>query len=890
MTTYNLEKFFEPRAIVVIGPCQQKGNCGYKVLKNLKKSGYKGPVLTVDPPGQELNGLAYKQVDLAVVVTPVKMVPKIIRACSGAGIRGAVVLSGPGTESADEYRHIEKEIGMEAQDGGVRIIGPNSLGISSAKHRINASLYNQMPLPGKLAFITQSGDICPAIIDWSLAENIGFSHFANIGSGLDVDLADLIDYFGNDHEVKSILLNITRVGNIRKFISAARAVSRVKPIVALKAGRFTAGIRVAASPISDLIDEDDLYDAAFNRAGVERVDTLEELFDCAELLARRPRPRGPGLAIITNGGGPGVMAVDELASFGLEPVSLSPKTCKRLEGILPDSWTRRNPIDISDDASPERYAQVTEVCIAASEIDALMIIFCPQAMTSPADVAAVLRDQFNGRAFPVLTVFMGGQGVEEGRQILNQAEIPAYASPERAIRAFRHMYFYHRNLKLLEEIPPRFPLDLEFDNQAAEGLISQALGIEGRMLTELESKELLRAYGIPVNQTKAAFSADEAARLAVEIGFPVVLKLPIHDFPDQLGSGRLQVDLYYESQVRPAFDLLMETAWDLAHQDRSPGVSIQSMVARSEYELVLGCKKHEQFGPVLLFGVGGIMTEALQDYALGLPPLNRLLARRVLETTEFYRMLRGNYNRTKGLISLLEELLVRLSHLVTDFPQIAELEINPMILNGDQALVMDARVMVEPSMLPSPFHLVISPYPVQYERRAVTSRGIELNIRPIKPEDAQLLARLFQTLSERSIYFRFCRLIKELPSELLARFTQIDYDREAAFVAIGANQPEEKILGVARAIFDPDGQSAELAVVVGDPWQGQGVGACLMEHCIAITIERGFKRLKAYILPENRIMRSLALKSGWTSSGVEDNYYYYEAKADLGYGESPAAE
>lgn len=890
MSIYNLDKFFEPGSIAIIGASQKEQSIGGAVLQNLTQAGFKGPVFPVNPKYRKLLDIKCypslsridEPADLAVITTPIQTVPGIIQECVKAGVGGAVVISAGGKEIGAAGREIEAAIKKEAQAGDIRIIGPNCVGILSAASRINASFAGRMLRPGKMAFISQSGAICTAILDWSITVNIGFSHFVSVGSMLDVDFGDLIDYMGNDSQVDSILLYIESLSGTRKFMSAARAVSRVKPIVVLKGGRSAAGARAAASHTGALAGQDAVYDEAFKRAGIVRVNSMSDLFDCAELMAKQPRPRGSGLAIVTNSGGPAVMAADELAAYGLEPVPLSPETMRRLDNILPPFWSRGNPIDIIGDATPERYTQVIQVCMNTPEVHALLIMLCPQAMTTPTAMALAIRDILREQRFPVFTVLMGGASVNQARHILNEAQIPVYASPERAIRAFWYMYSYDQNLHMLQETPPKLPRTLHFNQQKAADLIRRPLDENRRILTEVESKYLLKAYGIPVNRTEPAFSVEEAVRLAREIGFPVAMKLLSHDITHKSDAGGVKLDILGQDQVRQAFAGIRESAYAYDPKAEFLGVSVQPMLPRLDFELILGSKKDDQFGPVILFGMGGIMTEVLRDRALGLPPLNALLAGRMMAATKVYKFLQGYRNRPGADLPLLEEILVRLSQLVTDFPEIVELDINPMAVKDDQVFALDARVVVEASQVASPHHLVISPYPNQYETDTVTKGGLKLHVRPIKPEDAPLLEELFEVLSPNSIYFRFCHPLKSLSKEMMIKFSQIDYDREVALVALDAARTEERVLGVARVINALDGRSAEFAIVVGDPWQGKGVGACLLEMCMAIVSERGVKRLSAYILPENRVMRSMLHKFGWTCSGAGDGYYYYQTPEDRG--------
>jgi acetyltransferase len=752
----------------------------------------------------------------------------------------------------------------------VRIVGPNCVGVIATAVNLNATFADQMALPGKMAFISQSGALCTGILDLSLRERIGFSHFISIGSMLDVDFGDLIDFLGNDPDVHSIVLYVEGLTHFRKFMSAARAVSRIKPIVVLKAGRSLAGARAAASHTGSLAGADDVYDAAFKRAGIVRVNTIEELFDCAELMASEALPRGPELAIVTNAGGPGVMAADALCAYGLEPVALQADTLARLSAFLPAYWSHGNPIDILGDATPDRFAQTLRVCLAAPEIRGLVIILVPQAISDPAAVATALVNVLHGRTCPVFAVTFGGHGVEPAQRIFSGAGIPSYETPERAIAAFMHLWSYKLNLEALQEIPPKLPHALSFDRETARAVIQGALDGGVGLLGELETKQVLSAYGIPTNRTEMARSAEEAVRLAEAIGYPVVLKIYSPDISHKTDVGGVRLNIANAGEVAAGFREILAACHSQRPDALLVGVTVQAMMTHADCELILGSKRDPDFGPVLLFGMGGILTEILKDRAIALPPLNRLLARRVMEETKVYRLLQGYRGRPTANLVLLEEILMRLSQLVTDFAEIAELDINPLMVTGDSALAVDARMVLKPSGQPAPFHLAISAYPNQYECHVVTAGGDQLFIRPIRPEDAPLLTRLFHTLSPRSVIYRFFRMLKEIPRSMLARFTQIDYDREMALVALRKTDEGEEILGVGRVMGSPGGRTAEFSILVSDPWQGRGIGAELLKRSLLVARERGVEEVWGLVLAENTQMLALGRALGFTVKKVAD--------------------
>jgi len=871
MSVENLDKIFQPKSIAVVGASERKGSVGEALLRNLLERGFAGDIHPINPNHKKIKTRAAfpsirdleAPVDLAVIATPITSAPQIIRDCVDAGVGGAVIISAGGKEIGEQGKKLEAAIQKEARHSGLRIIGPNCVGIMSGRSQLNASFANQMPLAGKMAFISQSGAICTAILDLSIKENIGFSYFVSLGDMLDVDFGDMIDYLGGEAEVSSIVMYVESLTNFRKFMSAARAVSRVKPIIVLKAGRTGAGALAAASHTGAMAGEDSVYDAAFQRAGILRVKTFEELFDCAELLAKQPKPAGPGLAIITNAGGPGVMAADALADYGYEPVSLSTEILQKLDAVLPPFWSKRNPIDMLGEAKPELYRQVVEICLNAREINGLLIISAPQALADTAEVADALVDLIRQKPIPIITSWVGGGDMHKGREIFNQAGIPTFDSPERAVRAFMDIYRFSQNIELLQQIPSRLSKRLEFDHQKAKALIQTGLSTANGLLTEAESKALLAAYGIPVDPIEPANSKTQAIQKATEIGYPAVMKINSRDISHKSDAGCVVLDLKNATEVADAFETIYQNAHEYNPRARIEGVTIQPMRARPEFELILGAKKDHDFGPVILFGMGGIFTEVLQDRAIAFPPLNRLLAKRLMEQTRVYRLLQGYRNTPPANLEALEEILIRLAQLVTDFAEIQELDINPLHATSQGICAVDARVLIKPTATSSPHHLVISPYPNQYEEHAQTSTGVDIFVRPIRPEDAPLLIELFDSLSPQSVYRRFFTPMKRLPHRMLARFTQIDYDRHIALVALPGSESKETMLGVARAIIGRNLKEAEFSVVISDPWQGKGIGAALLQRCISIAKERGIETVMGTVLAENTQMLALGKKLGF---------------------------
>ncbi len=877
MSQYNLDRIFQPRRVAVVGASEGAGGIGNALMKNLIEGGFQGKLLPVNPKYPAVHGISAvgsvsdleTGVDLAIIATPIRTVPDIVRECVEKKIAGAIVISAGGKEVGEKGREIEARIRATAHAGGLRIVGPNCLGVIRPKVSLNASFASEMPDIGDLAFVSQSGAICTAILDLALKEHIGFSHFVSIGSMLDVDFGDLIDYLGNDPSAKSILLYVESLTNFRKFMSAARAVSRIKPIIVLKAGRSEAGAKAAASHTGAMAGEDAVYDAAFKRAGIVRVDTIQDLFDCAELMAKQPRPLGPRLAIVSNGGGPGVMATDTLARYGLEPAPLDPETFQKLDAFLPPFWSRGNPIDILGDASAERFRRTLEICFDGKDTDGVCVILAPQAMTDPILVAETLASTMQNRLFPVFACWMGGKSIEKAMQILNNAGIPTYETPERAVRAFLYMVDYAGNMEALLEIPPKLPPDMSFDTEKARRLIAGTP--DGRFMGESDAKEVLSAYGLPVIRTETAKTEEDAARVARDIGYPLGMKLHSPDITHKTEAGGVRLDLRSDADVRAAFSGIIEAAHRYKPDARIEGVTIQPFFSNADYEILLGAKLDPNFGPVILFGMGGIFTEVLKDRALGLPPMNRLLARRLMRETKAYSLIKGYRNRPPADMAQLEEMIVRLSQLLIDFPEIAELDMNPVLIKNGESIAVDARILVSPPAAPSSLHLVISPYPQDDESHMAGVDGRPIFIRPVKPEDAPLFTALFKTLSPTTIHYRFFGALKELNPEMLARFTQIDYDREIALVAIDEDSQTGNMLGVARIIGDPDGKTGEFAVLVGDDWQGKGIGSNLLKKCLSIAEKQGFKSVSGLVLPENTNMLALGKKLGFGAKREPDS-------------------
>jgi acetyltransferase len=872
-----LDAIFSPENVAVIGASEKPGSVGRTLLWNLISNPFGGTVFPVNPNRNSVLGIQAhdrvsdidQNVDLAVIATPAKTVPGIVRECAEAGVEGIVVVSAGFREIGEEGARLERKIRDIAHESGVRVIGPNCLGVMRPPSGLNATFAGAMANEGNVAFISQSGALQTAILDWSFRENVGFSAFVSIGSMVDVGWGDLITYLGDDPRTDSIVLYMESIGDARSFLSAARDVAQSKPIIVIKAGRTDAAAEAAASHTGTLAGSDAVLDAAFRRTGVLRVDSINELFNMAEVLAKQPRPEGPRLTILTNAGGPGVLATDALIEGGGELTPITGDTEGRFDDILPAEWSHGNPVDILGDADPERYAQSLEVAAGDEDSDGLLVVLTPQAMTEPTKTAEHLRPYARDNEKPILASWMGGDAVASGENILNEAGLPTFPYPDMAVRAFNNMWRYSYNLRALYETP-RLPADEEGipDREAAADIVEQTRGAGRLLLTEAESKELLAAYGIPTVETVVAATEDEAVEAAEAIGYPVVVKLHSESITHKTDVGGVRLNLRGPDDVREAFRGI-----DAAISgDGFDGVSVQPMIDRDEgYELIVGSSIDDQFGPVLLFGTGGSLVEIFKDRALALPPLNTTLARRMMEQTKIYEALKGVRGRTPVDKQAHEKLMVRFSQLVVEQPRIKEIDINPLLAcppeeDGEgRILALDARVVLhayttDEDDLPTP---AIRPYPHRYVGTHETGGGKAICVRPIRPEDEPELVDFHERLSERSVYLRYASLMKleqRVAHERLARICFIDYDREMALVA---ETEAGDIIGVGRLTQQPGRNEAEFAMLVVDEYQGEGIGTELLRRLVEVGRDEGLERITADILRQNRAMQRVCEKLGF---------------------------
>ncbi|MBI3822599.1 MAG: GNAT family N-acetyltransferase [Planctomycetes bacterium] len=878
----SLDAFFRPTSVAVVGASATPGSVGSILIRNLLANPFGGVVYPVNPKRKAVHGvLAYpslldlpEAVDLAVIATPAATAPTAIEQCVARGVPAAIIISAGFSELGAEGRALEQRIRTLAA-GKMRIVGPNCLGIIHPSSGMNASFASSMAKAGRVALLSQSGAVCTSILDWARDRNIGFSTFVSVGTMLDVDFADLIDYFGDDPATRSIVLYMESVGDVRKFVSAARAVARTKHIIVVKAGRHEAGARAAASHTGALAGADAVFDAAVRRAGILRVTTIPDLFNMAEILAQQPAPRGPGLAIITNAGGPGVMATDALMLGGGQLAPLSQASLDALSAVLPPFWSHGNPIDILGDAPPDRYSQALDICAKDPGVNGLLVLLTPQAMTDPTETARRLAPFAKIEGKPVLASWMGGMDVRAGRAILSGAGVAAFDSPEAAIHAFLNLVQYRRSQDLLYEHPAALPEDWQPDQARVRTLIAAVRASGRTLLTEPEAKDLLQCYGIPTVQTLTAPSAEEAVTAARKIGYPVALKLWSETITHKSDAGGVLLNIADAAGVRSAFAKIQENAAGYIrdhglHTDAFRGVTVQSMVRAKGYELIVGSSVDVQFGPTILFGAGGVLVEVFQDRALGLPPLNRTLARRLIERTQIAKALQGIRGERPIPMAELETLLVRFSYLLCDFLEIQEIDINPLLASPDRLVALDARVVLAPPDRPKP-RLAIEPYPNQHTAAWRLPNGTDIVVRAIRPEDEPLIEAHHRTLSEQSIRMRFFSLVKTLSRDSLIRLCHLDYAREMALVAERKNaEGKPEIIGVSRYYMNPQTRAAEFAVIVSDAYQGQGLGQHLMERLIAVARERGVRQLVGAVLRENQRMFALMRELGFREAKSTD--------------------
>jgi acetyltransferase len=857
MSVRNLKKLFRPQRIAVVGSAGTSDPVWSAILRNLQMSEFAGEVYAVDKASPRNRALGTYcsiaslpcVVDLALICGSAADVPGLVSECGEAGV-GAVVVTGGGFREAGAVgRELGRQILREsARFDGMRILGPRSMGVLVPHLHLNASLAATQPKPGRIAFISQSGTMCTSALDIAAEAEIGFSHFVSIGDALEVTVGDLIDYFAADPHTDSIILFLDSISDARQFMSAARAIAKEKPIVVYKTGRFSESAEAAISYTGSLASVDAVYEAAFERAGVVRVTEIDDMFDCAQLLARSAVRTGPRLAIVTNAGGPGIVAVDSLLSRQGQLAQLSSETLDQLSEVLPPQWSRANPVDIQGEAQPDRYERALEIVLRDDAVDAVLVILTPQAISHPTAAAKVVVQTAKRSRKPILAAWMGGPSVREGIHLLREGNVPTYTTPKNAIHAFMHLVEYTRNMETLQETPRELAADAPVDRQQQLALIESIGSLNQEVLSEMMSKSLLETYGICTARPHAAATADEAVGLARQFGFPVVLKVNSPQIIHKNEVGGVLVNLCSEEEVRGAFDRIVSSVAKHRPSVTVEGVTVQPMITAADgLELFLGSRRDPVFGPVIIVGSGGVTAELLEDFALGMPPLNERLVRRMLESLRTWPILAGYRNRPPMHLDALVQSIIQFSHLVADIPQIREFDVNPILVSPRQVIALDARADVDlKAEKPSPrrfSHLAIRPYPEELERASVLKDGTPVLLRPIKPEDEPLWHKMLADCSQESIRFRFRHLFQAMSHEMAARYCFIDYDRELAIVAEVEQNGRREFAGVVHLVCDVDHGQAEYAVLVTDRWQGQQLGTHLTQYCLEIASRWGLKKV-----------------------------------------------
>ena len=875
MSVRHLDSLFKPTSVAVIGASNTPKSVGGTVMRNLLSSGFTGPIMPVNPKYEAVCGvLAYPDVanlpvtpDLAVICTSPATVPDLIHELGERGTRGAVVI----TAGLSDYKHrdgrtIQEAMLAAAKPHLVRILGPNCVGLLIPGVGLNASFAHAQIQPGSLAFVSQSGAFCTATLDWARARGIGFSHFISLGNCADIDSGDVLDYLGSAPETTAILLYIESLGanEARKFMSAARSAARNKPVLAIKAGRFAEGARAAASHTCALAGADNVYDAALRRAGILRVFDLHELFDAVETLARSQPLKGEKLAILTNGGGPGVIATDALMAQGGQLANLSEKTMGELNDLLPGTWSHGNPVDMIGDAGPEVYVKALHTLIDDPGVDAILVINAPSALAPPEDSARAIVDVVREANLPTLTSWLGGEDADRARLVFANAGIPTYATPENAVRAFMHMVRYRRNQDILTQVPPSAPTDFTPKADVVKSVIEKALGENRELLTEAEAKEVLAAYGIPVVETRVAGTPDEAADLARDIGPPVALKILSPDITHKSDVGGVALGLGTEEEVRWVAEAMLARVSRIAPEARLNGFTVQKMAQRPQaHELIVGMSTDSIFGPVIVFGRGGTAVEIIADRAVALPPLNMSLARHLISQTQVVKLLEGYRGRPATDFDAICLTLIQVSQLIIDRPEVVELDINPLYADNRGVLALDARMLVAPAGARDK-RMAIRPYPRELEELMTLPSGREVLVRPIRPEDQPAHDEFLHRLSPEDLRFRLLGVVRDIPPSEVARLAQIDYDREMAFIATApTDQGGQETLAVVRAIFDPDNLKADFAVMVQPGLRRTGLGAALMKKIIRYCKSRGTPEIVGQVLSDNEAMLNLTRRLGF---------------------------
>jgi acetyltransferase len=877
MGVNKLDSFFNPKRIAITGVSINPNSVSGKVVTNLVGSGFKGVVYPINPNSEAVFGIpCYQDLksipripDLVVICNTSKEVPDVVEEAGEIGVRNIIIMSAGFKEIGEEGLLLEERIKTSLKKyDGLRILGPNCLGIIVPSLNLNVSFASGIPKSGNIAFISQSGALCTSVLDWAIEKKIGFSYFISIGNTLDVDYADLIDFIGEDDKTKSIVLYIESVSQVRKFMTAARSFARTKPIVVYKAGRFPESAKVAASHTGAMAAEDAIYDAAFKRVGITRVFDIGDIFDVVELISRNKIPKGPRLGIVTNAGGPGVMATDALIAEDGLLAELSEDTYNKLNESLPAFWSKSNPVDVLGDANSKRIAKATQILFDDKSIDAVLVILTPQAMTNPTAVASELNKIAEGCKKPLLAAFLGGEKMREGVRLLNDKGIPVYSTPEQAIRAFMKLVAYARNLEILYETPKDINVNFSPDVNKLRENFDKLISEKTNILSEDLSKSVLETYGIKTSRPVKVSNADELKLVADKIGYPLVMKIDSPDISHKTDVGGVILNIEDYEILLASYNRMMTSVKEKMPSAEIKGVTLQQMVkVKDSVELIMGIKRDDTFGTVIMVGMGGTGAELFKDRVIGFPPLNESLAYQMLESLKIFPLLKGYRGSKPVNMEILIETLIRLSYLAADYPEIVELDINPLLVYGEGATALDARVVVDKSLSTndkhSYNHLAIKPYPEEYVKKIKLSDGKDITFRPIKPEDEPLWTELLASCSKESIYSRFRYFFQWDSHEVAARYCYIDYDREIAIVAELIENDVRKLVGVGRLIADPDHETVEYAILILDTFQNKDLGGLLTDYCFEIAKKWGLKKIVAQTTADNKRMIAVFEKRGF---------------------------
>jgi len=891
MGPHYLKHFFTPNTVAIVGASERENSVGYRLLLNMQEAGFKGGLYPINPKHEQLLGLkAYPNIhavpedlDLVVIATPAPSVPGILRECGDKNVSSVIIISAGFGELGDEGKHLQQEILAIAHRYSIRIIGPNCLGVICPSGLLNATFGDGIVKDGSLALLSQSGAVCTAILDWAKVQDIGFSTVVSMGGAADIDFGEVLDYLATDSKTTGILMYVEGIRDARRFLSGLKAAARLKPVILIKSGRHEAGCKAAMSHTGAMVGGDNVFDAAIARAGVVRVYSITELFSAARVLANNYVVKKDRLAIITNAGGPGVMSTDRAEDVGIKLAELSSDSLDELNKVLPVHWSHANPIDILGDATADRYQKALEVCINDENIDGILVILTPQAMTEPTLVAQCIIDGAKASQKPILASWTGGAKVQAGRELFANSNVAHFNTPETAVDAFSFLANYAENQILLKQIPTATDELAKPDVTGARLIIERVLSEGRQVLTAQESKAILAAFHIPVTQTISVASAKDAMIAAETLRFPVVLKINMAEFSHKSDIGGVRLNINSVQEISKHY-LEMEAAIKLAHPEiSSVGMTVEPMFkSASGRELMIGVVRDPIFGPAISFGLGGTLVEILQDNAVAIPPLNTYMVEQLIAKTKAAKYLKAFRQLPPANIQALIEVLLNVSTMVSELPEILELDINPLIVDEYGAIAVDARIKAQLSNQLSHYsHMAIHPYPHELIQHTQLSNGVNICIRPIRPEDADLETDFHSRLSERTKYFRFRQALHELTPEMIVRFTQIDYDREMAFIAITDDGQKNTELAVGRYLMNPDGQSVEFALVVADDCHGLGIGTRLMTCLMQSAKTKGMLFFEGEVLAINQPMLSLVTKLGFSIGSIAHDQDIVRVVKDL---------